>query len=635
MNPILRPLLFATVFVLVHANILTAQIPDIQRVEPMFWWTGMQNPALQLLVYGKDIANSSVSLKYAGVELKGVLKTESPNYLFVNLHISPEAKAGTLALMFTSGKKERSYSYELRAKSTDRSRIQGLNAADVIYMLMPDRFANGDPKNDKIAGMPDIMHRDSLHARHGGDIQGIINHLDYIKDLGCTAIWSTPLLENNMERYSYHGYAITDYYKIDARFGSNELYKQYVDKAHSMGLKIVKDMVLNHCGDAHWFIKDPPALDWAHSLADYKTNPAWKKEYPRGNYRASTLTDPYAAQSDKHSMSDTWFDSMMPDMNQQNPLLATYFIQNSIWWVEYAGIDGIRMDTYPYPDKDFTAQWAKAVMTEYPQFYIVGEVWINDVGMSAYWQSNTRNKDGFVSNLPATTDFPLNFALSAAFNENESWDTGLIKLYNVLASDFQYTDANNNVIFLDNHDLNRYFTAVKEDMRKLKMALTVLLTTRGVPQVYYETELAMPGVKDPDPLVRKDFPGGWANDSANGRSASGFTEKGRSVQQNEAFNYFRTLAQWRKIKPVVHTGKLTHFIPQDGVYTYFRHNNSEAIMVMLNNNDKDARTVKTNRFRERTAGFIRAKNVITGEVLSDISSVTVPAKSALVLELMK
>lgn len=615
-------------FLLFVLQPLAAQI-DIQRVEPPSWWTGLNNTALQVLVYGNNIAASSVSVTYAGVELRGVTKTENPNYLFVNLTVKPEAEPGAVALKFSNGKKERSYNYELRAKSTDKNRIQGLNASDVVYMLMPDRFANGDPKNDNVNGMPDRMNRDSLNSRHGGDIQGMMNHLDYIKELGCTAIWSTPLLENNGENYSYHGYAITNFYAIDARFGSNELYKNYVDKAHSMGLKVVKDMVLNHCGIGHWFIKDPPTLDWAHFLKDYKASTSWSKDFPRGNYRASTISDPYASEYDKRTMSDTWFDWTMPDMNQQNPLLATYLIQNSIWWIEYAGIDGIRMDTYPYPDKRFAAEWARAVRLEYPQFYIVGEVWINDVGMSAYWQSNNHNADGYVSHLPTITDFPAYYALAAVFNEPETWDTGLIKLYNVLASDFLYTDATRNMIFLDNHDQTRYFTTVQEDLRKWKMAVAFLLTMRGVPQVYYGTEILMSGVKNPDPLVRKDFPGGWAADTANA-----FTAKGRTARQNEAFTYFQTLAVWRKSKDVLHTGKLTHFLPHDGVYTYIRYNEREAVLVMLNNNN-DPKTVPSSRYNERLAGFSNARNVLTGETVTNLSALSVPAKSSLILELSR
>jgi neopullulanase len=620
-----------TASILMLSTILSAQTLDIQRVEPAFWWTGMKHAPLQVLFYGKGIGNTSVACKYAGVEFQGVVKTENPNYLFVNLVITPEAKPGAVKLVFTQGSKERTLEYELRAKSADKRRIQGITAADVVYMLMPDRFANGDPSNDAVKGMLDYMNRDSLNARHGGDIQGIMDHLDYIKDLGCTAVWSTPLLENNVEYTTYHGYAITDFYAIDARFGSNDLYKQYVEKAHGMGLKIIKDMVLNHCGVTHWFIKDPPTVDWAHSMSDFKASKSWKQDYPRGNFRTSTQSDPHVSAADKAQMTDTWFDSMMPDMNQQNPLLATYLIQNAIWWIEFAGIDGFRVDTYSYPDKTFTAAWSKAILTEYPQFYIVGEILMNDVGVNAYWQSNTHNSDGYVSNLPALTDFPWYKAVNDMLNEPEAWETGMIKLYNVLADDFEYANASQNLVFLDNHDMNRFFSMVGEDMRKLKMGMALLLTSRGIPQVYYETELAMPGMR-PDPLVRKDFPGGWKNDAP---SINAFTSQGRTAKQNEAFDYFKMLAQWRKTSSAVHNGKLMHFIPQNDVYAYFRYNDEQTVMVILNNSDKETKSLKTARFSERLRGFTKAKNVLTGKVVSDISMIPVAAKSALVLELLR
>jgi neopullulanase len=630
---------------LMLSTILPAQTPDgkpdIQRVEPAFWFTGMKHAPLQILFYGKGIGNASVTCTYAGVDFQGVVKTENPNYLFVNLHITPEAKPGTMNLVFTQGgkekggkeqggkEKERTYAYELRTKSTDKRRIQGITGADVVYMLMPDRFANGDPNNDVVPGMLDYMNRDSMNARHGGDIQGIMEHLEYIKDLGCTAVWSTPLLENNVEYATYHGYAITDFYAIDARFGTNDLYKRYVEKAHGLGLKIIKDMVLNHCGRTHWFINDPPTADWAHYLGDFKTSKTWKQDFPRGNYNSITQSDPYASIADKREMTDPWFDWMMPDMNQQSPLLATYLIQNALWWIEYAGIDGMRVDTYTYPDKDFTARWSKAIMTEYPQFYIVGEILVNDAGVSAYWQSNTRNKDGYVSNLPAITDFPWYKAVNAMFNEADAWETGLIRMYNVLADDFQYTDASRNLIFLDNHDMNRFFSMVGEDIRKLKLGMTLLLTTRGIPQLYYETELAMPGMR-PDPLVRKDFPGGWKTDAANA-----FTSKGRTTTQNEAFTYFKSLAEWRKTSSAIHNGKLTHFLPQNEMYVYFRHNAEQTVMVVLNKSDKEAKSLKTARFSECMRGYTKAKNVLTGEIVADIAALPVAAKSALVLELLR
>jgi glycosidase len=618
----------------------------IKRIEPMNWWVGMKNPSVQVLVYGPNIGKSSVRAltPLAGVQIKGTSTVENPNYLFVNLVISPKAKAGQILLQFspqTDGKPQAGgsviVSFPILERSKDKNRIQGFSAADAIYMLMPDRFSNGDTANDTIAGMPDITHRDSANARHGGDIQGIIKHLEYIKDAGFTAIWATPLLENNQIRYSYHGYGITDFYKIDARFGSNALYKQYVDSAHRLGLKVIKDMVLNHCGDQHWMLQDPPTRDWFNDYDTYKQSADWKKDIRKPNYRSSTISDPYSSQADRDAMNRRWFDWMLPDFNQKNTLLATYLIQNSIWWIEYAGIDGIRMDTYPYPDRDFSAQWSKAVMAEYPRFNVVGEVWIGEsVGMTAYWLAGTKNRDGFVSHLPCATDFPLYEAMQKAFNEKEGWSEGLIRLNNTLASDFLYASPSSNVIFLDNHDTGRFFSTVGEDVRKLKLALAFLLTTRGAPQLYYGTEIAMPGVKDMDPNVRKDHPGGWPDDKQRGiRDA--FTQQGRTERDNDVFNFTRTLLNWRKSTKLIHTGKLMQFLPQDGVYTYFRYAENtpeKAVMVLLNNNDTE-RTVNTSRFAERMKGFSKAKNVLTGEVLNDVTTLAVPAKMPLVMELMK
>jgi neopullulanase len=628
----------------------------LERIEPSSWWVGMKNPTVQVLCHGTNIGSSAVRILQSpsGVQVTKVESVENPNYLFVTLTIAPKTKAGNVILQFTQqitktksgGAFITNFALQERLGKTATPRFQGFSSADAIYLLMPDRFSNGDPSNDTIAGMPDIMHRDSMDARHGGDIQGIVNHLDYIRDLGCTALWSTPLLENNQERYSYHGYGITDFYAIDRRFGSNQTYKQLVDTAHSKGLKVIKDMVLNHCGDRHWMFQDPPTSDWFNDYAAYKASSNWKKDVRKPNYRSSTISDPHASAYDRTGMSDRWFDWMLPDLNQKNPLLATYLIQNSIWWIEFSGIDGIRMDTYPYPDKEFSARWAKAILNEYPRFGIVGEVWIGEsIGMTAYWLAGTTNRDGFASGLPSATDFPLMSALTSAFNEKEGWGEGLVRIYNTLAGDFQYPQPNSNLIFLDNHDLGRAFSSLGEDVKKFKLALTILLTTRGTPQLYYGTELAMPGVKNIDPNVRKDHPGGWAGDK---RDA--FTQQGRTERENEVFDLMRTLLRWRKTKPAVQTGSLTHFVPHDGIYTYFRHSaatgaaagapvktasaGDDAVMVMVNNSDREQR-VNTSRYAERLQGFGKARNVVTGEVIADLSTIVIAPKAALVLDLMK
>jgi len=613
------------------ATPLSAQPNAVEHIEPPCWWVGMNNPNVQILIHSKDITKAeSIAIQYPGVRITGIAKAENPNYVFVNLNIGKTAKPGQMLLRIKKDGVESIYGYNLLPRSASKQRAQGFTSSDLVYMLMPDRFANGDTTNDTVAGMPDITHRDSANARHGGDIQGIIKHLDYISNLGCTAVWATPLLENNQERFSYHGYGITNFYKIDARFGSNDLYKAYVDSAHKRGLKVIKDMVLNHCGDKAYLFQDPPTQDWFNDYAAYKSSTNWKTQVRKSNFRASTVSDPYASQFDREAMTNRWFDWMLPDFNQKQPLLATYLIQNTIWWIEFAGIDGIRMDTYPYPDKEFSSRWVKAVLAEYPTFGIVGEVWISEsVGMTAYWLAGTRNRDGFTPALPSTTDFPLMSAISAAVNEQEGWNEGMARVYNTLAQDFLYPNPHSNLIFLDNHDVGRFFSSVGEDMSKFKIALTLLLTLRGVPQIYYGTELAMPGVKDIDPNVRKDFPGGWAEDK---RSA--FTEQGRTEREQEAFTHLRTLAQWRKTKTVIHTGKLMQFVPHDGVYTYFRYNDKEAVMVAVNNTTQE-KQVNTERYAERMKDFSSATNVLTGATLTNLATLTIPPKTALVLELRK
>ena len=459
---------------------------QFQHVEPPFWWIGMKNTSLQLLFYNKDvnISEYQASINYPGVELKEVKKVSNPHYLFLTLEVSPAAKAGSVPISFSLGKKKFAYQYELKVKDPAANRIQGFNSSDVIYLIMPDRFANGDIKNDSLPGMLEGAHRDKPEGRHGGDLKGITDHLDYIKDLGVTAIWLNPVLENNQPRSSYHGYAITDLYQIDRRFGSNEDYLAFINKSHQLGLKVIQDMVMNHIGNYHWLFKDLPEKSWIHQFP----------EFTRSNYQSSVVSDPYQSEYDANLISNGWFDTTMPDVNQTDSLFATYLIQNTLWWIEYAGIDGIRMDTYPYPDKNFMSRWVQEVLSEYPQFNIVGEVWFeNNISNTAYWQRGSNNKDGYQSTLPSVTDFPLCFTIPKALNEPTGFDTGMRKLYNTLCQDFIYPDPSNNLIFLDNHDMTRFFLSVGRDIRKLKMGLAFLLTTRGIPQLYYGTELLMDG----------------------------------------------------------------------------------------------------------------------------------------------
>jgi neopullulanase len=594
------------------------QPQPFQHVEPAFWWIGMKNTDVQILFHNtmSTLSDYKVSINYPGVTLKEVTKVENPHYLFLTLTISPSAQAGRIPFTFVSGKKSFRYAYELKTKSKDTNRILGFNASDVLYLIMPDRFANGNIKNDTLPGMFEGTHREKPFGRHGGDLKGISDHLDYIKDLGVTSLWLNPVLENNVKKASYHGYAITDLYKVDARLGTNEEYVSLITKSHQLGLKVIQDMVMNHIGTTYWLVQDLPEKNWIHQFPVYTTS----------NYRGQAVSDPYQSKSDLQKMSNGWFDTMMADVDQTNPLFATYLIQNSLWWIEYAGIDGIRMDTYPYPDKDFMARWAKTILDEYPSFNLVGEVWINSVANTAYWQKDMVNKDGYQSHLPSVTDFPLYFSLIQALNEGAGWDTGMARLYNTVGQDFLYPNANGNLTFLDNHDLTRFYLSVGRDAKKLKMALAFLLTTRGVPQLYYGTELLMDGDGGNHSEVRKDFPGGWAGDAVNA-----FVKEGRTIEQNDVYDFMQKLLNWRKKESVIHSGKLTHYIPEDNVYVYFRTNEAKTILVILNPNTAD-KQLNMNRFAESLGGKVKAKDVLT-ETTYSLNELIVPARASLILEL--
>lgn len=611
--------LITTLFFVFLATSLFAQIPDLERVEPAFWWTGMKNPKLQLIVHGKNIAARAVKLNYTGVKLTEVHKVENPNYLFLDLEIAPSAKTGSFPILFSaSGKPDLQYKYELKTRNLAANRAQGVTSKDLIYLLMPDRFSNGDQSNDVVKNMKETtLNRDSIYHRHGGDIQGLMNHLDYLKDLGVTAIWMTPEIENDQPHASYHGYAVTDYYKIDPRFGTNELYKSYVEKCHSMGLKVIKDLVHNHIGTDSWLIKDMPMNDWVHQ---------WPK-YTNSNFRDAAVMDPHASFIDKKIMLDGWFDHRMADLNQTNPYVQNYLTQNHIWWIEYAGLDGFRLDTYPYNDAAYMADWAKKVKAEFPHFSVYGETLVWSVPNQAYFtQGNTVNR-GFDTQLPGVTDGQIKDAITEALNGKNGWTDGVGRLYSVLAQDFLYQDATRNVIFLDNHDMSRFYSVVGENFDKYKAGMALLLTIRGIPQMYYGDEILMKNYSNPDGLVRLDFPGGWAGDKVNKFVASGRTDK-----ENEAFNFVRKLANYRKNTTALQTGKLMQFIPQDGVYVFFRYDQQKTVMIAYNSNDKSAE-VKTDRFAERTKGFTRALNVISGEKINTIGSFNLPAKSVSILEL--
>jgi glycosidase len=611
-------------FILLLPVWVDAAPADIQRVEPPFWWTGFEETGLQLMVYGERISGYEPSVDYPGVTIERVATVKSPNYLFLYLDIAPETRPGSFEFIFTGNGVTLVHPYEIRQKNPDPEYTRGFDASDAIYLITPDRFANGDPGNDNIDGMGDPADRDNPDGRHGGDIQGIVDRLDYIKDLGFTAIWLNPLLENDMPGFSYHGYSTTDFYAVDPRYGSNELYREMVAEARGKGLDVIMDMIVNHIGSEHWWMRDLPTADWLN----FQGNPQIT------SHEHITEQDPYASDHDTRMYSDGWFVYTMPDLNQRNPLLADYLTQNALWWIEYLGLSGIRMDTWPYPDKHYMSEWSRRIMQEYPEFNIVGEEWTDNPAAVAYWQRGQENRDGYVSHLPSLMDFPLQNALrwglvSAEKSKLEDLRPGgLLYLFRALANDFVYPDPAALVIFPDNHDMSRIFTQLGEDHDLFRMAIAYVLTMRGVPQIYYGTELLMshPGTEAHGAL-RMDFPGGWDGDARNGFSGEGLTERER-----EARDFVRTLLHWRRDAQVIHSGELTHFVPEEGTYVYFRHGDEDSVMVVLNKN-ADAFPLGLARFRERLEGYREARDVITGEVHPLGTALNLPPRSVQVLEL--
>jgi len=591
---------------------------QIERIEPPNWWVGMKDQSVQLMVHGKNISGSEVTIKQKGVKIKRITPPENPSYLFIDLNISEEVKVGEIILEFVKGGQKQSVKYELKEREKASAQRKGFDNSDVIYLLVPDRFSNGDTSNDSVPGMKEAPNRRKIYGRHGGDIKGISDHVDYIRGMGFTALWPTPMLENDMRRSSYHGYAITDFYKIDPRMGSNEEYIELSKKLKQNGIKLIMDMVFNHCGSSHWWMNDLPFHDWINNYPDIKIT----------NHRRTTIEDPYASEYDKTMMSDGWFVDEMPDLNQKNPFMASYLIQNSIWWIETAGLSGIRMDTYPYPDKYVMAEWTNRVLAEYPDFNMVGEEWSYNPAIVSYWQRGQKNKDGYASNLPSLMDFPIQSALVNALIEPEGWNTGLVKLYETLALDFLYPDPSNLVLIADNHDMARFFMQLDKDTALYKLGITYLLTTRGIPQIFYGSEILMTHPKTNEHGdIRRDFPGGWANDTVNA-----FTGAGLKNEQIQMQNFFRTLLNWRKENEVIHTGKLIHFAPENGYYVYFRYNDDKVVMVVLNKNNGTI-IVKPDRYAEIIKGYKSAKNIMSQEIIDISKEIIVPAKSAIILEL--
>ena len=614
-------LIFISIILLTFTSNLFTQSTTIEHMDPPNWWIGMEHNEVQILVYGKDIGTTKPSFKYEGIELVNIISTTNPNYIFIDISINKDAKPGNIDFSFEkNGKIVTSQSFPILKRDFSSESIQGFNNSDVMYLITPDRFVNGDPSNDEVPTMIEKTDRNLKGGRHGGDILGLQNSLDYIKDLGFTSIWLNPVLENNMETYSYHGYSTTDYYKVDPRYGSNLEYQKFCIEAHNKGIKIIMDMIANHCGLNHWWMKDLPSKDWIN----------FEGNFVQTNHRKTVWQDPYVSKVDKKLMSDGWFVPSMPDLNQRNELMSRYLIQNSIWWIEFVGLSGIRQDTYPYPDEDFMSDWTKAIMDEYPNFSIVGEEWNESPNIVAYWQAGKENANGYVSHLTHVMDFPVQSAMSKSLNESEGGHQGGFRnLYEMIAHDFVYANPQNLVIFPDNHDMSRIYTQLDEDLDLFKMAIAFIATFRGTPQYYYGTEILMknPGTGDHG-IIRSDFPGGWDGDAVNAFSGMGLTE-----QEKEAQNYFKKLLNWRKNKSAIHSGEFLHFVPNDGMYVYFRYNDQgEKVMVVLNKNEED-KIIDLSRFTEIISDAKGGMDVLTDKDYSfNEGRLSVPKKGTLILE---
>ena len=580
----------------------------IKKVAPTFWWAGMKNPELQVLLYGDDISSSEVSISSKDIYLKEIVRQSNSNYLIIYLDLN-DAKVQKFDIILTKGRKVTKVPYELKERTRKGLDIEGFTSSDVLYLIMPDRFANGNPENDVVPGMlENKVDRNEQYARHGGDFKGISEHLDYISDLGVTAVWLNPTQENDMKDGSYHGYAITDYYQIDRRFGSNEEFLQLVNEAHGKGLKVVMDMIFNHCGSENYLFKDRPQDDWFN----------FRSNYVQTSFKTASVMDIHASDYEKAIATDGWFTQVMPDLNQRNRHVARYLIQSSIWWIEYAGINGIRQDTHPYADYDFMSTWCKEVLEEYPHFNIVGETWLNSNVLVSYWQKDSKLAAPKNSNLPTVMDFPLTDLMTKAFDEETTeWSGGLYRLYDYHTQDFVYANPMSLLTFLDNHDTSR-FCKNEEDSKNItryKQAITYLLTTRGIPQIYYGTEILMAADKsEGDGYLRRDFPGGWEGDKVNC-----FTREGRTELQNEAFDYTRKLLNFRKGNEAICKGTMKHFAIRNGIYVYERKYNDSSVVVVMNGTDEN-HTLNLAPYKEvlpksEATDFITGKKVALNDEL--------------------
>jgi glycosidase len=609
----------AGLLVFLFCGNLKAQIVETY---PTNWFVNMHNKEVQLLIRAtnENLSKANIQVNYPGVSLKKVHHFSNGHYLAADLIIDSKTKPGTLNFVIKTTGKSINFNWALKERriGLGKSFAQGLTSSDLVYFLMPDRFSNGDPTNDRIPGLKDqSLNRDSIFLRHGGDLQGVANHLDYIQKLGANTLWMTPVVENDMPDRTEHGYAATNNYKIETRFGGDKAYLALSDSLHKRGMKLVQDIVYNHFGRFHFLVQDAPDKDWLHQ---------WPK-YTQTHYREQAIFDPYHSATDAKRMIDGWFTTEMPDVNQENPFVEKYLTQNAIWSVETYGVDAFRVDTYKYCNVDVMNRLNKALLDEYPKIFTYGECWVDGVAAQAYFIENNLNLP-FKSNLKATSDFTLLFGgILPALNESNNWNNGVIKLYTTLSYDFLYKKPDNNVIFLDNHDMTRIHSSLGESIPKTKMAYAWLYTCRGIPQLYYGSEILMKGISNPDGWVRLDFPGGWAGDKKNA-----FTEQGLSVEEADFLHYVQKLGAYRSNSSALKTGKMMQYLPEDGLYVYFRYDNNNTVMCVMNTDNK-AREVNFAKYAERTHTFTTGKDIITGNKIG--AQFTIPAMSMQVIELTK
>ncbi len=605
---------------LAFASARAATAPAIDHLEPPFWWAGMHDKNLQLMVHGERIADLEPALSYPGVRIAAVTRVANRNYLFIDLVVDAGARPGSFDIDFKGARRDKvRYTYRLLPRAPGSAQRQGFSGADAIYQVMPDRFANGDPSNDSLPALADKLDRARDHGRHGGDIQGMVDHLDYIAGLGFTQLWPTPLVENDMPQASYHGYAATDFYKIDPRYGSNDDYLRLSREARKRGIGLIQDVVLNHIGVNHWWMKDLPSPDWIN----------YGGKFAATRHHRVAVQDPYAAKEDAENFTRGWFSEGMPDMNQSDPRLANYLIQNSIWWIEYAGLSGVRIDTFSYSEGRFLSQYTRRLMAEYPRLNMVGEEWSMLPPVVAHWQRGKRNPDGYSTSMPSMMDFPLSDAMRTALSgTREIYDT-FNEVYETLSLDYLYPDPSNLVLFDGNHDMPRMFSVVGEDVDKWKMDLVFVMTMPRIPQFYSGDEILMTSTTKgrDDASYRRDFPGGWAGDKVNAFTGAGLPQRQRASQ-----DFVRKLVNWRRGAGVIHHGKLMHYAPENNAYVWFRYDDHDKVLVALNASDKE-NALPVARFHEMLAGVASGVDVLTGKTYDLSRTLTLPPKSSVILQL--